>query len=54
METGNVSLGDLLAFKPKEGGNSVDIQEETAEDGIVTTKVATSPMAAKLAQLKQR
>lgn len=54
METGKVSLGDLLRAKPKEGGGSADVQEEQQEDGTMATKVATSPMADKLAKLKRQ
>lgn len=49
METGKVSLGDLLLAKPKQGGNSVDVQEEIAEDGSSSVVAATSPMQARLA-----
>ena len=49
METGKVSLGDLLIAKPKQGGNSADVQEDVAEDGTVTVAAVSSPMQAKLA-----
>lgn len=52
METGNVSLGDLLIAKPKEGGASADIQEEIGAEG--TVEVITKPVRLqdKMAALK--
>lgn len=52
METGNVTLGDLLKAKPKAGGSSADVQESEDEDGNIVSVPKQNPLQAKLGRLR--
>lgn len=49
METGNVTLGDLLVAKPKAGGMVSDVTEVKQEDGTATVQPKQNPLQAQMA-----
>lgn len=53
METGNVTLGDLLKAKPKDGGQSANVQEVDDGNGGKVSDPKQNPLQAKLGQLRK-